>query len=76
MLRNITNFVRGFIFGLVVGGSAGMLIAPKPGENTQSTLRARIQAARLAFQQGRTQAEKDLLEYFERAKGTRAGEEA
>ncbi len=76
MLRNVTSFVRGFIFGLVVGGSAGMLIAPKPGENTQSTLQARLQAARVAFEQGRTQAEKELLEYFERAKGTRADEEA
>ncbi|MFQ5854212.1 MAG: YtxH domain-containing protein [Anaerolineae bacterium] len=68
MLRNIADFVRGFVFGLVVGGSAGMLLAPESGEKTQSTLQARIEATKAAFEEGRAQAEKELLEYFEQSK--------
>jgi gas vesicle protein len=68
MLGKIAEFARGFVFGLVIGGSAGMLMAPAPGEETQSRLEARIEAARAAFEQGRARAEKDLLEYFEQAK--------
>ena len=84
MLRKITDFARGFLFGLVVGGSAGMLIAPAPGEETQSVLESRIEAAKAAFdsrieaakaafEQGRAKAEKELLEYFEQAKQPSAG---
>lgn len=68
MLRNVADFVGGFVFGLMIGGSAGMLIAPAPGEETQSTLEARIKAAKAAFERGRAEAEKELLDYFERAR--------
>lgn len=68
MLRNMADFVRGFVFGLIVGGSAGMLLAPAPGEETQSTLQARLQAAKAAFEEGRAQGEREMIEYFEEAK--------
>lgn len=68
MLRKIANFVRGFVFGLVIGGLAGVLMAPASGEETQFVLDARIRAARAAFEQERTQAEEELLAYFEHAK--------
>lgn len=73
MLRNIADFIRGLVFGLVVGGSAGMLLAPAPGEETQSLLEARVEAARQAFYEGRAQAEKDLVEYFEEARKPSTG---
>lgn len=68
MLRNITDFARGFVLGLVVGGSAGMLMAPESGDASQSAFQARLAAVKAAFEEGRAQAEKELLDYFERAK--------
>lgn len=68
MLRNMFDFMRGLVFGLLVGGSAGMLLAPAPGDATQSVLESRIEAARQAFHTGRAEAERELLAYFEEAK--------
>lgn len=73
MLRNIADFARGFVFGLVVGGSAGMLVAPAPGRKSQSALQSRIEATQVAFREGRAQAEKELLDYFERARQSSTG---
>lgn len=73
MLRNVADFVRGLVFGLVVGGSAGVLLAPAPGDETQSVLEERLEAARQAFHEGRAQAEKDLVDYFEEAKQPASG---
>ncbi len=68
MLRNIAAFIRGLVFGFMVGGSAGMLLAPAPGEETQSSLEARIETAREAFEAGRAEAERELIAYFEEAR--------
>ncbi|MBS1253884.1 MAG: hypothetical protein MAG451_02938 [Anaerolineales bacterium] len=73
MLRNVADFVRGLVFGLVVGGSAGVLLAPAPGDETQSVLEERLEAARQAFHEGRAQAEKDLVDYFEETKQPASG---
>lgn len=67
MLRNIFDFVRGVVFGLALGGTAGMLLAPAPGDETQSLLESRLEAAREAFYEGRAQAEQELIDYFEEA---------
>ena len=68
MLRNITDFARGFVLGLVVGGSAGLLMAPEAGKTSPSAFQARLEAVRTAFEEGRERAEKELLDYFEQAK--------
>lgn len=38
----IKNFLRGLLFGTVVGGAAGLLLAPKSGKETVQGLTARV----------------------------------
>lgn len=68
MLRNIADFVRGFVVGMVVAGAATVFLAPASGEETQVTLQQRIQATKAAYEEGRRNAEEELLAYFEEAK--------
>jgi len=68
MLGPLIRFARGLALGALIGVAAGLLFAPGPGEETQKTLQERIEAARKAFEEARTQAQRELLEYFEKAK--------
>ena len=68
MLRHLARFARGLALGALIGGAAGLLFAPGPGEETQATLQERIAAARKAFSETRAQTERELMEYFEKVK--------
>lgn len=68
MLRNMADFVRGFVVGMAVAGAATVFLAPASGQETQVTLQQRIQAAKAAYEQGRRDAEDELMAYFEEAK--------
>lgn len=68
MFGTLTRFARGLTLGALIGVVAGLLFAPGPGEETQRTLQERVEAARRAFEEARTQAEQELREYFEKAK--------
>ncbi len=41
-MRKVLNFVAGFLLGGLVGGAAGLLLAPRGGSELQTQIRSRI----------------------------------
>ena len=68
MFGHFVRFVQGFVFGILIGGFAGMILARPKSEWTLSSLENKVEVAKDAFIQGRKQAEQDLLSSFEEAK--------
>jgi gas vesicle protein len=60
-MKQIVNFLIGFVIGVILGGAIATLFAPRSGRDTQEYLRARFQEiadeARRAAETTRTEAQ-------------------
>lgn len=43
-MRKVVNYLTGFLLGALVGAAAGLLLAPRGGEDLQNQLRSRVDA--------------------------------
>ncbi len=66
-MRKILAFLLGFLTGAMVMGGIGLLFAPKSGEETRASLRARIddllEEGRLAAETRRRELEAQLASF-------------
>ncbi len=67
-MRSIFNFVKGFFCGFVVGGGLGLLLAPRPGIETQRLIKHRIDEIIAEAQRAAEEERRRLEEEFAAAK--------
>ena len=65
-MRKLMDFLSGLVVGALVGGAIGLLMTPQAGDETQHTLRARvnevIEEGKRAAAQRRAELEAELAE--------------
>jgi gas vesicle protein len=65
-MRKLMDFLSGLVAGALVGGAIGLLMTPQAGDETQHTLRARvnevIEEGKRAAAQRRAELEAELAE--------------
>ncbi len=67
-MRKAVLLLGGVICGALVGAAAGMLLAPKSGEDTRQYLQDRLDEIRQEALEAYEARRKQLLEEFEKAK--------
>ncbi len=59
-MRTLFGFVRGMLIGGVIGAAAGLLLAPRPGKETQELIQQRIDTAITAGKQAAEEKRREL----------------
>jgi gas vesicle protein len=54
LMGKVFDVLAGFVLGSVVGGAVGLMLAPRPGRETQAVIRNRVN---LVLEEGRRAAE-------------------
>jgi gas vesicle protein len=64
VIKNALKFTAGGATGLIAGAVAGLVLAPKSGEDLHLSLRERLRRARLAGVEAKAQKQEELIQKF------------